>query len=45
MSFIEFNNVRKVYKTGEIETVALDRIDFSIEQGEFVIIALSLIHI
>ncbi len=39
MSFIEFNNVRKVYKTGEIETVALDRVDFSIEQGEFVIIA------
>lgn len=39
MSFIEFKNVRKVYQTGEIETVALDSIDFSIEKGEFVIIA------
>ncbi len=39
MSFIEFKNVRKVYKTGEIETVALDKIDFTIERGEFVIIA------
>ena len=39
MSFIEFKNVRKVYKTGEVETVALDGIDFEIDEGEFVIIA------
>ena len=38
-SYIAFRNVRKVYHTGEVETVALDRIDFEIEKGEFVIIA------
>ena len=39
MGFIEFKNVRKIYKTGEVETVALDGIDFEIDEGEFVIIA------
>ncbi|MBQ6036075.1 MAG: ABC transporter ATP-binding protein [Lachnospiraceae bacterium] len=37
--YIAFHNVRKVYHTGEVETVALDRIDFEIGKGEFVIIA------
>ena len=39
MSFIEFKNVKKIYRTGEVETVALDGIDFEVEKGEFVIIA------
>ena len=39
MSFIELKNIRKVYRSGEVETVALNDISFSIEQGEFVIIA------
>lgn len=36
--FIEFNEVRKTYVMGETEIHALDGIDFSIDQGEFVII-------
>ncbi len=36
--FIRFDNVRKIYRTGEIETAALDGADFSINEGEFVII-------
>lgn len=39
MSFIEFSHVRKVYQSGELETVALDDISFTVEKGEFVIIA------
>ena len=39
MHFIEFKNVRKVYRTGEVETVALDGISFEAEKGEFLIIA------
>ena len=37
--FIEFGNVRKLYKMGEIEIEALAGVDFSINEGEFVIIA------
>lgn len=37
--FIEFSNVRKLYKMGEIEIEALAGVDFSINEGEFVIIA------
>ncbi len=36
--FIRFENVRKVYRTGEIETAALDGVDFSVNEGEFVVI-------
>ncbi|MGB4984404.1 MAG: ABC transporter ATP-binding protein [Erysipelotrichaceae bacterium] len=39
MSFIEFSNVTKVYKMGEVQINALDGVDFTIEEGEFVIIA------
>ena len=39
MSFIEFINVRKVYKMGEVEIRALEGVNFSIEEGEFAIIA------
>lgn len=38
MSFIEFNNVKKVYKTGEVEVEAVKGVNFSIEKGELVII-------
>lgn len=37
-SFIEFKDVKKIYHTGEVDTVALDGVDFSIDEGEFVVI-------
>lgn len=36
--FIEFNDVKKTYKMGEVEINALDGVSFDIQQGEFVII-------
>jgi putative ABC transport system ATP-binding protein len=38
-SFIQFKNVKKIYKMGEVEIEALAGADFSIDKGEFVIIA------
>ncbi len=38
MSFIEFQDVSKIYQMGEVEIKALDGISFSIDKGEFVII-------
>lgn len=38
-NYIEFKNVKKVYKMGEVEIEALAGVDFSISKGEFVIIA------
>ncbi len=35
---IEVNGLSKIYRTGEINTVALDNISFSISEGEFVAI-------
>jgi len=37
--FIEFKNVKKIYKMGEIEIEALAGANFTIDEGEFVIIA------
>ena len=37
-AYIEFRNVKKVYKMGEVEIRAVDGIDFSIAKGEFVVI-------
>lgn len=37
--YIEFVDVRKTYKMGEVEIRALDGVDFSIDKGEFVVIA------
>jgi len=37
--YIEFKNVKKIYKMGEVEIDALGGVDFSINKGEFVIIA------
>ena len=38
MSLIEFKNVSKIYKLGEVEIPALAGVDFSIEAGEFVVV-------
>ena len=38
MAFIEFRDVCKTYKMGEVEIKALDNINFEINQGEFVVI-------
>ncbi len=38
MAYVEFKNVKKVYKTGEVEIEALSGVDFSIEKGEFCVI-------
>ena len=37
--FIEFKDVKKVYKMGEVEIEALSGVNFSIKKGEFVVIA------
>ena len=37
--YIEFKDVRKKYKMGEVEIHALGGVDFSVNKGEFVIIA------
>lgn len=39
MSFIAFENVTKTYQMGEVSIHALDGVSFTIEQGDFVIIA------
>lgn len=38
MSFVEFKNVKKIYKSGETEIKALDGVDFVVEKGEFCVI-------
>lgn len=38
MSFIEFENVSKIYQMGEVEIKALNDISFSIDKGEFVVV-------
>ncbi|MCI5682691.1 MAG: ABC transporter ATP-binding protein [Clostridiales bacterium] len=38
MSFIEFRNVRKTYKMGEVTIEAVSGVDFAIEKGEFCVI-------
>lgn len=39
MSLIDFNEIKKVYKTGDIEFPALKGITFSVDKGEFMAIA------
>ena len=38
MAFVEFRDVRKVYRMGEVEVAAVDGMTFDIEQGEFVVV-------
>lgn len=38
MSFIEFHDVSKSYKMGEVTIHAVDRVSFEIEKGEFVVV-------
>ncbi|WP_113920387.1 ABC transporter ATP-binding protein [Alkalibaculum bacchi] len=38
-NYIEFKNVKKIYKMGEVDIEALSGVDFAINKGEFVIIA------
>ena len=37
-AFVSFQNVKKVYKTGEVEITALHDVDFEIDKGEFCVI-------
>ena len=37
-AFVSFENVSKVYRTGEVEIPAADSVTFSVRKGEFVII-------
>ncbi|MBR3041657.1 MAG: ABC transporter ATP-binding protein [Eubacterium sp.] len=37
-AYVEFKNVKKVYKTGEVEIHALRDVNFEIEKGEFCVI-------
>lgn len=39
MSYIEFNDVKMIYKMGDLDIEALSGVDFSVEKGEFVVIA------
>lgn len=38
MAFVEFRNVRKVYQSGEVKVEAVRGVDFTIEEGELVVI-------
>ena len=38
MSIVEFNDVTRVYKTGEHELKALDKVSFTLDEGKFVVI-------
>ena len=38
MSLIEFKDVVKIYGSGDAKKVAVDHVDFNIEEGEFVVI-------
>ncbi len=39
MSYIEFDNVKKIYKMGDVKIKALNGASFGIEKGEFAVIA------
>ena len=38
MSIVQFENVSKIYKSGDHELHALDHVSFSLEAGSFVVI-------
>lgn len=38
MAYVEFRNVKKIYKSGEVDIPALNGTDFIIEKGEFCVV-------
>ena len=38
MAYVEFRNVKKIYKSGEVDIPALNGADFIIEKGEFCVV-------
>ena len=38
MSFVEFRDVRKIYRMGDVEVRAVDGMEFDVEEGELVVI-------
>ena len=38
MAFVEFRDVSKIYRMGEVEVAAVKDMSFTIEEGEFVVI-------
>jgi putative ABC transport system ATP-binding protein len=38
MSFVEFEHVKKIYHSGEVDTEALKDVNFCVEKGEFAVI-------
>ena len=38
MAFVEFHDVTKVYRMGEVDVAALDGMSFSIEAGELAVV-------
>ena len=38
MAYIEFNNVKKIYKMGDVKIRALNGVDFKIDKGEFAVV-------
>lgn len=38
MAYIEFKDVEKIYKMGEVDLKALDKVNFEIEEGELVVV-------
>lgn len=39
MSYIEFDNVKMIYRMGDVDIEALSGVNFAVEKGEFVVIA------
>ena len=37
-AFVSFQNVKKIYKTGEVEIPALENVNFELQKGEFCVI-------
>lgn len=38
MAYIEFKNVKKIYKMGDVKIRALNGVDFKIDKGEFAVV-------
>ena len=38
MAYIEFKNVKKIFKMGDVKIRALNGVDFKIDKGEFAVV-------